>query len=124
LAQSSDRPLLSAEEFSLGGNRVGRVFDFNARTGDRGAGAGLELGYRLGKDAKDGGGVELLGFVDGGITHDLGSSVSAARSRSLSSAGIGARFSLAGMTFGVEAGVPLSGEHHKPRLFGSVFRSF
>jgi hemolysin activation/secretion protein len=122
-AQYSDRPLLSAEEFSLGGNRVGRAFDFNERTGDRGAGAGVEVGYRLGKNAK-GAGVELLGFLDGGITRDLQSSVAAARTRSLSSAGVGARFSIAGMTFGLEAGVPLSGDRHKPRLFGSVFRAF
>lgn len=122
-AQYSDRPLLSAEEFSLGGNRVGRAFDFNERTGDRGAGAGVEVGYRLGKNA-NGAGVELLGFLDGGITRDLKSSVAAARTRSLSSAGVGARFSIAGMTFGLEAGVPLSGDRHKPRLFGSVFRAF
>jgi hemolysin activation/secretion protein len=122
-AQYSDRPLLSAEEFSLGGNRVGRAFDFNERTGDRGAGAGVEVGYRLGKNA-NGAGVELLGFLDGGITRDLKSSVAAARRRSLSSAGVGARFSIAGMTFGLETGVPLSGDRHKPRLFGSVFRAF
>jgi hemolysin activation/secretion protein len=124
MAQYSDRPLLSAEEFSLGGNRVGRAFDFNERTGDRGAGAGIEVSYRLGKAASNRAGVELLGFLDGGIARDLKSSLAAARTRSLSSAGVGARFSIAGMTFGLEAGVPLSGDQHKPRLFGSVFRAF
>ena len=122
LAQYSDRPLLSAEEFSLGGNRVGRAFDFNERTGDRGAGVGAELSYRVGK-ANDRTGLELFGYVDGGVARDLKSSVSARATHRLASTGVGARFSLAGMTIAVETGVPLAGEH-RPRLFASIFRSF
>lgn len=123
-AQYSDRPLLSAEEFSLGGNRVGRAYRFNARTGDRGAGAGLEFGYRLGKAKANKASAELLGFIDGGVTIDLKSALAPRQSRSLASAGVGMRFSLAGMTASVEAGLPLKGDSHSPRLFASVFRAF
>jgi len=119
MAQYSDRPLLSAEEFSLGGNRLGRAYRFNALTADRGAGAGLELGYRIGKAS-----TELFGFVDGGVALNLKSSLGPQQSRSLGSAGLGTRFSIAGMTAAVEAGIPLKGEHHRPRLFVSLLRAF
>jgi hemolysin activation/secretion protein len=124
LVQYSDRPLLSAEEFSLGGNRVGRAFDFNARTGDRGAGAGLELGYRLGTAKADRPGVEIFGFADGGVVAEIKSSVTPAQTRALSSLGLGSRFSIAGMSIALETGVPLTGGHRSPRLFASVLRSF
>jgi hemolysin activation/secretion protein len=124
MAQVSDRPLLSAEEFSLGGNRLGRAYRFNARTGDRGAGAGLELAYRLGQGKAGQSATELFGFVDGGVAVDLKSAIAPRQSRSLGSTGIGSRFSIAGTTVAVEAGVPLSGHHRGPRLFASVFRSF
>ena len=121
LAQYSDRPLLSAEEFSLGGNHVGRAYDFNAATGDRGAAAGLELGYRLGKNGQSA--TELFGFVDDGIARDIKSAVSPGSTRKLASTGAGARFSLLGTTVAVEAAVPLSAGK-RARLFVSVFRSF
>jgi hemolysin activation/secretion protein len=122
VAQYSDRPLLSAEEFSLGGSRVGRAFTFNAETGDRGAGGGVELSYRLGKGNKTL--AELFGFADGGVATDIKSPLSPRRNHSLASAGVGTRFSLGGATLSLEAGVPVSGNRHKPRLFASVFRSF
>lgn len=125
VAQYSDRPLLSAEEFSLGGSRVGRAFDFNALTGDRGAGAGLEISYRLGDPKKSALHPELFGFVDGGFASDVKSSISSSNARSLASVGAGGRFALAGTSISVEAGVPVAGSaHHKPRLFLSVFRAF
>ena len=122
LAQYSDRPLLSAEEFSLGGNRVGRAFDFNERTGDRGVGAGAELSYRVGK-ANDSTGLELFGYVDGGVARDLKSTVSPGGTHGLASTGVGGRLSLAGTRISLETGIPLSGGR-RPRLFVSAFRSF
>jgi hemolysin activation/secretion protein len=122
VAQYANRPLLSAEEFALGGNRVGRAFDFNARTGDRGVGAGVELSYRVG-EAKDRTGLEVFGFADGGIARDLPSPVTPGATQHLASAGAGARFSLSGTTIAVETAVPLAGAR-RPRLFASVFRSF
>jgi hemolysin activation/secretion protein len=121
MAQYSNRPLLSAEEFSLGGNRLGRAFDFNARTGDRGLGAGAEVGYRL----KDSGrlAVELFSFADAGAARDMKSEASAGSTHHLASTGVGSRFTIAGTTLAIEAGVPLKGQG-KPRLFLAVFRSF
>jgi hemolysin activation/secretion protein len=124
MAQYSDRPLLSAEEFSLGGNRLGRAFAFNALTGDRGAGGGVEIGYRLGTSQKNPTGVELFGFVDGGFISEV-KSIATSRSGALASIGSGARFTLARTSISVEAGVPIAGgSHHSPRLFVSLFRSF
>ncbi|MFL6762250.1 MAG: ShlB/FhaC/HecB family hemolysin secretion/activation protein [Sphingomicrobium sp.] len=123
MAQYSDQPLLSAEEFSLGGNRLGRAYRFNARTGDRGAGAGIEVGYRLGKSDSQTG-AELFGFADGGVAVDLRSAISPSQKRSLGSVGVGTRFSIAGMSAAVEAGFPLGGNRHSPRLFASLFHAF
>jgi hemolysin activation/secretion protein len=122
VAQYSNRSLLSAEEFSLGGNRVGRAFDFNDRTGDRGAGAGLELSYRLATSDK-GSGLELFGYADGGVTHDIRSAASPAVTHHLASTGLGMRFSVAGSTIAIETDVPVVGAR-RPRMFGSIFRSF
>ena len=120
VAQYASRPLLSVEEFSLGGDRIGRGYDFNSRIGDQGAGGGLEIGYRTGKAAAT---PEVFGYADGGIAVELGSPVAPRRTRSLASAGIGSRFSLGGIRISVEAGVPLHSASH-PRLFASVFRAF
>jgi hemolysin activation/secretion protein len=121
-AQYSNRPLLSAEEFSLGGNRLGRAFDFNAETGDRGLAGGLEVSYRLGNPQRAG--VELFGFTDAGATKNLKSALAPGEKDSLASVGLGTRFSLARSTVSVEAGLPISDDHKKPRLFVSLFRSF
>ena len=122
MAQYSNHPLLSAEQFSLGGNRIGRAFDFNAVTGDQGAGAGAELSYRVSasKDARP----ELFGFADGGIAKDLPSSAAAGQTRSIASVGAGGRITIAGSTIALEGAVPLSGNRHNPHLFASLFRSF
>lgn len=124
-AQYSNRPLLSAEEFSLGGNRIGRAFEFNRRTGDRGLGGGLELSYRLEKPQKSRFGLELFSFVDGGLAAEIESATTRAQTRSLASTGVGTRFTVAGTTVSLEAAVPLTGSHNRsPRLFVSAFRAF
>ena len=124
MGQYSNRPLLSAEEFSLAATALAVPTASTRSTGDRGAGAGLELGYRLGKGDASQSGTELFGFVDGGVAVDLKSAIAPRQRRSLGSAGVGARFSIAGITAAVEAGAPLKGDHHSPRLFASVFRCF
>ena len=95
--QYSDRPLLSAEEFSLGGTRIGRAFAFNALTGDRGFGGGAEVSYRLRNSKRGTASPELFAFVDGGMVSEVKSTVTTDRRRSLASAGMGARFRIAGM---------------------------
>src|SRR4051812_19879664 len=127
IAQYSDRPLLSAEEFSLGGNRIGRAFAFNALTGDRGVGAGAEVSYRLPSEKKTRAGIELFGYVDGGSAYEARSAATTShRRRSLASVGIGSRFSVAGASFSVEAGLPVaaSGFDRSAHLFFSTYRAF
>lgn len=122
LAQYADRPLLSAEEFSLGGNRVGRAFEFNTLTGARGAGAGVELGYRLASG--DRAAPELFGFADGGFTTTLQTPNLPTVHRSLASVGSGVRFTFQKFGVSLEAGVPLSRSgHHSPRFFVTLFRA-
>ena len=123
--QYSDRPLLSFEEFALGGSRIGRAFDFNALTGDRGFAAGVEAAYRL-ADLKRGlQNVEVFGFIDGGRVYQAGSQ-SADRGGSLMSVGLGNRFSIGGISFSAEAGVPITapGKGKSLRAFFSMYRAF
>lgn len=124
--QYSDQSLLSVEEFALGGNRIGRAFNFNDVTGDRGFGAGLEMAYRPDGLDKIVNRLELFGFIDGGAASQAGSDSGAPKGRSLLSAGVGSRFSLAGIAFAAELGVPLhlQGEKKSARGFVSAFRAF
>jgi hemolysin activation/secretion protein len=126
-AQYSNRPVLSAEEFSLGGNRIGRAFAFNALTGDRGVGGGAEISYRLPSAKKGAAGVELFGFVDGGSAFEANSAeVTRHRRRSLASVGAGSRFSVAGASLSVEVSVPVAakGLDRSAHLFFSTYRAF
>jgi hemolysin activation/secretion protein len=127
VAQYSDRPLLSPEEFSLGGNRVGRAFPFNALTGDRGYGAGTEISYRLSDPEKSAAGVEVFAFADGGSAYQAHSSiVTSSERRSLASVGVGSRFTIAGTAFSVEAAAPVArkGLDRSVRLFFSTYHAF
>jgi hemolysin activation/secretion protein len=123
--QYSDRPLLSVEEFALGGSRFGRAFDFNELTGDRGYAAGIEGAYRLGDPKHGPQRIELVGYVDGGKVFQAGSPPGR-QSQSLMSAGLGSRFSIGGISFSAEAGVPIKfqGKNKSVRVFFSAYRSF
>jgi hemolysin activation/secretion protein len=81
LAQGADRKLLSGEELTFGGNRIGRGFDASEITGDTGAGIGIELAWKLPRD------LELFGFYDAALVADK-----TGGKESLVSAGAGLRF--------------------------------
>ena len=123
--QYSNRPLLSSEEFALGGNRIGRAFEFNAVTGSRGIGGGLELGYRLGNSKGRIANPWLFAFVDAGKAFDARSSAASDRPRSLVSAGVGSRLSVGRSAISAEIGKPLCGPgRHGMRVFLSAYRPF
>ena len=124
--QYSDRPLLSVEEFALGGNRLGRAFDFNTVTGDRGIGGGLELAYRIGDLKRGPQGIQVFGYADGGAAFQAGSPAGIRRKNSLMSAGLGSRFTFAGIGFSAEAGVPVlsKGKSNSVRAFLSAYKAF
>jgi hemolysin activation/secretion protein len=104
--QYSSRPLLSVEEFALGGGQIGRAYDFNSLTGDHGFGGALEIGYRLGKAVGPAKQVELFGFLDGGAAFQDGDPVGISRRQALASTGAGARFSIAGVNISAEGAIP------------------
>lgn len=124
--QYSKRPLLSAEEFALGGNRIGRAFAFNTLTGHRGVGGAIELSYQLAQSKGRIASPTLFGFVDGGTVREAKSLAVTDRRGSLASVGVGTRFSIAGTAFSLEAGVPIAahGQRKSVRLFLSTYRAF
>lgn len=105
--QYSTRPLLSVEEYALGGNRIGRGYDFNALTGDHGFGGAVELGYRVGNIAHGPQHIELFAFGDGGAVYQSGRRGGTDRRQGLASIGAGGRFSVLGLAFTAEIGQPL-----------------
>jgi hemolysin activation/secretion protein len=125
--QYSTRPLLSYEEFALGGSQIGRAFDFNAITGDHGIGGMVELAYRLG-DVKGKGLVkkpELFAYADGGATFRKHATPELPKKEWLAGTGVGARFGLAGFVLSGEVGLPLARNHgsRKARAFFTVART-
>jgi len=123
--QYSTRPLLSYEEFALGGSQIGRAFDFNAITGDHGIGGMVELAYRLG----DGKGPlkkpELFAYADGGGTFRRHSAPELPKKEWLAGTGVGARVGLAGFVLSGEVGLPLARSHgsRTTRAFFTIART-
>lgn len=123
--QYSTRPVLSVEEFALGGSRIGRAFDFNEITGDHGVGGMVELAYRLG-DVKGGPKkLELFAYADGGGTFRKHPTPDFPDKQWLAGTGAGARFSIASMQLSGEVGVPVARSHTKRdiRAFFSIART-
>ncbi len=125
-AQLADGALIAGEEFSVGGARFGRGFDYSEITGDHGLAGALEL--RWTKNALTGliRSLQLYGFVDAGGTWNRTVGASLATWSSLSSGGAGLRISFApGFLLNVELAAPLSCERTSdckkdPRLFLSL----
>ena len=108
VGQYSSNPLLTAEEFALGGSRIGRAFDFNEITGDHGLGAMLELAYRAGDAKHVLGNFEVFTFIDGGGAFRKRALPGLPDEDWLASAGAGARFTALGFHWTGELGVPLA----------------
>jgi hemolysin activation/secretion protein len=89
--QASDRPLFSAEEFALGGSRIGRGYDTGEISGEDGVGGVIELRYY--EKLTDWLGAQVYGFYDAGIVWN--DNMPADKdSATLNSTGAGLRFSL------------------------------
>jgi hemolysin activation/secretion protein len=124
-AQYSTKPLLAAEEFALGGSRIGRAFDFNEVAGDHGFGELAEIRYALG-DTKPLKSLEVFAFADGGGAFRKRSFLGLPDEQWLAGAGGGLRVAALGLLWSGEFGVPIarSRVHRDPRLFFSVVKSF
>lgn len=104
--QIADRPLLSSEEFALGGAYRLRGYDFREVSGDSGVHAHAELRYTVPRGATPFDYLQLYGFVEAGEVWDIAASGSEG---SLFSAGPGLRARLGRFDFEVEGGFPLGG---------------
>lgn len=104
--QASDRPLFSAEEFALGGSRIGRGYDTGEITGEDGVGGVIELRYY--EKVTDWLGAQLYGFYDAGVVWNDNMPADL-DSASLNSAGAGVRVSLPyAINLSYEAAKPLT----------------
>jgi hemolysin activation/secretion protein len=124
--QVSSRPLLSNDEFALGGSSIGRAYDFNALTGDHGFGGSLELAYMLGDKIGGLKQVELFSYLDGGMVFQSSAGNPPTSNQSLTSTGGGVRFTLDRFRVSAEAGVPIEtiGNQQSIRAFLSVSGAF
>jgi len=101
--QIARNPLLSSEEFDLGGSQFGRAYDFSELSGDHGLAGSLEL--RLNSEETDLGRFQLYSFIDGGAVWQKGSS----DSDELVSAGAGVRWLLLErLNLGLELAQPIN----------------
>lgn len=127
--QASLDPLMSSEEFALGGSRFGRGYDFSEITGEHGVAGSLELRYGQNLPFEWLPAVQLYGFTDwGAVWNDR--SGGGLRRDSLSSAGAGLRVALYDLVrAGLEVAVPLtrrvgSTDSRAPRTFFTLSGSF
>ena len=126
--QMSSVPLLSAEEFGLGGARFGRAYQYGELTGDDGLAGSLELGYSPAMTAGPVSSPTGYLFYDIGAVWN-GSGFPSGRT-SLASAGAGLRFRLGESAHvGLEIAKPLTrdadeGNGRDPRFFFSLAVNF
>lgn len=128
--QISDGPLLSSEEFGVGGNGFGRGYDPSEIVGDEGVTAKLELQWNNAFTIEEAERVQLFSFMDAGrVWNDDGTTSDQKRS-SLSSTGLGLRTTFKnGVDADAYVALPLSRDvdttgHQEPRFFFNVNRAF
>jgi len=132
-------PLSTSREFGVGGRANGSAFDPAEITGDHGASGRVELRYDVpvSKEAEINqnnlikiNNIQTYGFGDGGaVWHDEGEATGQQHDR-ISSAGLGARFSLSrGFSGSIEVAKPYgktiaSEGDREPRIFVEVSAKF
>jgi hemolysin activation/secretion protein len=125
LAQLSSAPLLAPEEFALGGSRIGRAYDFNAVTGDRGFGGMVELSHRAGDWGAQVKSIEVFAYGDAGAAYRRRGTPAFPTHQWLASSGLGVRGSVLGFFWSAELGVPLHRfrDQRRARAFFSLARA-
>ncbi len=107
--QYSSDPLLSSEEFAIGGSDYGRAYDAGEITGDKGLSGALELRYGQPVDNKYIDSYQLFSYYDAGKVWNEKIAVGESKSDSLTSVGAGVRLNLTTDTFAsVELNKPLT----------------
>lgn len=130
---SGDTPLLSSEQFALGGRRFGHAYDAAELVGDRGLAVRLEPRFSNSTTQPWLPAYQLLGFYEIGEVTKVGvQSAGTPATQSLASAGFGARLFLAGNVMAqLEAVWPLTkplanagGNDKAARLLASLMVRF
>lgn len=103
--QWASAPLLSAEEFGVGGMDIGRGYDPSEIVGDNGLSGKVEIQWNEPKKVKYINDYQLFAHFDIGRVWNKDATTSAGKRDSIASAGIGVR---ADITEDIEAGVGLS----------------
>lgn len=127
--QTANDPLLASEEFSLGGARFGRAYDYGELTGDDGVATVVELRYGRNPDIDVLDFFQLYGFYDYGVVWN-DNAAPEFQELSLSSAGAGLRLTFpASLSANFEIAKPLdrtpfTQDDRDWRGFFSVSKSF
>jgi hemolysin activation/secretion protein len=103
-------PLLSSEEFGLGGPEFLRAFDPSEQVGDNGLAGRIELQYLFGINRRYLQAIQIYGFGDAGEIWNKDAEAGEEDSKALASAGGGLRFNFTDwLSGGIEVAVPLKG---------------
>jgi len=127
--QKAAEPLLTSEQFPLGGSRFGRAYDPAEVTGDDGLAGSLELRYGRSRGNAWLGAYQIYGFYDLGTVWNMAVG-DATRRQSLASLGGGVRVTLTReVTAAIEVAQPLTRTpaaqgNKTARIFGSLSASF
>jgi len=127
IGQISSRPVLSSEEFAVGGQLVGRAYDPSEFTGDSGFGLLGEIRFQTEFDAMGTQiGAQFYGYADLAEVHNRGTEID---SENLKSYGGGIRLSLPyEASLSGEVAVPLQplqrNNEENPRFFVNVVKRF
>lgn len=126
-------PLLSSEEFTVGGSDYGRAYDSGEIIGDHGLSGVIEMRYNASFKHDYIDSHQFYGFYDVGTVWQKGNVVGESKKESLASAGVGFRFNLKPDVSGyVELNAPLTREINSesgsqgdnPRVFFSLTKRF
>lgn len=125
--QIASRPLLSSEEFGVGGADIGRGYDYSERLGDEGAAGLAELSYTMPDPLNWVDELKLSAFIDGGVARDIGVR---RFDGSIASAGLGVAADLDnGLAGELSVGLPLTGprdasDDRSPRIGFTLAKRF
>ena len=107
--QTSSNPLLSSEEFGIGGRTYGRGYDSSEIVGDHGVAAKFELQWNTPEPIDFVDKYQLFGFYDVGRVWNDDEVVNNIQRASLASTGLGVRVDVLGNISGeVMAAIPLT----------------
>ena len=128
--QWSSTPLLSSEEFGVGGFNIGRGYDSSEIVGDDGISGKAELQWNEPHKIKYLHDYQLFGFFDAGRVWDQDATTSANKRESLASIGFGVRADITDKTkAGLGVAFPLThrvdaSNDRDPRFYFSVTHEF